>query len=325
MKYIEDYRASKILYNFLVSNKFKGKFILPANVCPIVPLTFIQAKVKFCIVDISESDLCLDQDLTKKLISNSREEYAGIFFVRTYGVDKKFDYFFEALKKINDQLIIIDDRCLAKPEPFLTHIYPADLVLFSTGYAKYVDIGEGGFAFFDDRKGFFNYKKIKTNFVGKDEYLILNDFKVFIASDCQYTKKREYLWLKNTSPSEDYIQKVEKCISHTVQHKKKLNTIYAEIIPDQYLLQKDFWHWRFTILVPSEKKKYILEELFSNQLFASSHYASLCHIFSNKRAPVAEKIHSSVINLFNDRYYTEHQAVTTANIIKRILDADDTI
>lgn len=53
--------------------------------------------------------------------------------------------FYTELKAINPELCIIDDRCLCKPE--LEDVVPekVDLVLFSTGYAKYVELSYGGF------------------------------------------------------------------------------------------------------------------------------------------------------------------------------------
>lgn len=45
-------RASTVLYKFLISNCRGYSFILPANVCPVVPLTFIKANIDFVFVDI---------------------------------------------------------------------------------------------------------------------------------------------------------------------------------------------------------------------------------------------------------------------------------
>lgn len=45
-------RASVVLYRFLVANCKDFHFLLPANVCPVVPLTFLKAKVDFSFVDI---------------------------------------------------------------------------------------------------------------------------------------------------------------------------------------------------------------------------------------------------------------------------------
>ena len=55
-------RASAILYNLLLSLEDPRPFLLPANVCPIVPLTFRKAGRPFCFVDIGGPDLSLDPE-----------------------------------------------------------------------------------------------------------------------------------------------------------------------------------------------------------------------------------------------------------------------
>ncbi len=57
MKTIKPPRASAILYNLLVSQKQTKPWLLPANICPIVPITFMKADVPFEFVDISSETL----------------------------------------------------------------------------------------------------------------------------------------------------------------------------------------------------------------------------------------------------------------------------
>ncbi|MFZ2800660.1 MAG: hypothetical protein WAZ30_10580, partial [Syntrophorhabdus sp.] len=52
-------RASGILYWFLKAYP-EGTYILPANICPVVPLTFRKAGVEFELLDINPGNLCLD-------------------------------------------------------------------------------------------------------------------------------------------------------------------------------------------------------------------------------------------------------------------------
>lgn len=60
-------RATVILYNFLRSNIRSGKFLLPANVCPIVPTTFLKAGLSFDFIDIDDTH-AMDQHLALKAI-----------------------------------------------------------------------------------------------------------------------------------------------------------------------------------------------------------------------------------------------------------------
>jgi dTDP-4-amino-4,6-dideoxygalactose transaminase len=62
-----------------------------------------------------------------------------------------------------------------------------------------------------------------------------------------------------------------------------------------------------------------MSEIYNNGLFASSHYGSLDGIFSNGCSPVAEKLHSMVINLFNDDNFDTEQAKRIVRIINLLL------
>jgi hypothetical protein len=74
-----------------------------------------------------------------------------------------------------------------------------------------------------------------------------------------------------------------------------------------------FQTWRFNISVKNKQR--ILDRIFSANLFASSHYASLADIMGEDQAPCAEGLAESVINLFNDHHFTPEQAEQTCKII----------
>ena len=93
MTILFEIRASTILYNFLKSNNFDGKFLLPANVCPVVPLTFLKARVPFEFVDISMTDLCIQQQAVLTLLKKD-PSYCGVLFVRTYCITRPYKSFF---------------------------------------------------------------------------------------------------------------------------------------------------------------------------------------------------------------------------------------
>ena len=157
-------RASVILYNVLFSLKKFGflkkdsVFLIPLNVCPIVPAVFLKAGVKFDFVDISLETLCIDETL---LIRRAIEDknIKGILFVKTYGTEYEPLEAFKIIKNKNKNIFLIDDCCLKAPDfDYDINKSLSDLVLFSTGYSKYVDIGWGGFGFLKDK--YFFVKKI---------------------------------------------------------------------------------------------------------------------------------------------------------------------
>lgn len=106
-------RASAILYNYLSGNHFDKPFLLPANVCPVVPLSFMKAGVGFEFIDIDESHAMSTE---KCLTAIEAGKYSGLVFVHAYG--KKYDNkeFYRAVKSLDQNLCIIDDCCLCIPE-----------------------------------------------------------------------------------------------------------------------------------------------------------------------------------------------------------------
>lgn len=135
-------RASAILFRFLKSRNFEKPFLLPANVCPVVPLSMMKAGVDYEFVDIDERHAMSEDLALEKLSSGS---YSGLLFVHSYGHYFDNKNFYAQIKCINSEICIIDDRCLCKPS-IEDEVPPnVDLALFSTGYAKYVELSYGGY------------------------------------------------------------------------------------------------------------------------------------------------------------------------------------
>lgn len=307
-------RASAILYRFIKSVTF-GTYILPANICPVVPLTFVKAGIPFEFVDIDCHTLCMDElQVIQKLMSKD-DVYAGIVFVRTYGYQYDTSKFFAAIKQIDDEFKIIDDKCLCSPdfEPLENNV---DLQIYSTGYAKPVDLGVGGFA------------KIKDEILLK-EYHQKADPKAYEMLEDQYKKSfsnnlkfespvSNWLEISDISLSdEEYFNKIEKQLELIKLHKQRINEIYIEKLKIKNHLKSDFNNWRFNLLV--ENKNQILQNIFQSGLFASSHYQPANLLFDDNHYPISEKLFTSVINLFNDFYFSEEQATKLCDVINKSL------
>jgi dTDP-4-amino-4,6-dideoxygalactose transaminase len=209
----------------------------------------------------------------------------GILFVKTFGIDFDIEPFYKKIKEFNKNIFIIDDMC-PSIQRFDCDINSswADLKLFSSGYSKFIDLGYAGYGFVDD-----SFKKI--------------------FEDKSQTK--EFLEYKNT-----ILQKIPKMI----QHKKELNEIYSNNIPNQYHLGNQYSNWRFSIMV--ENKQQILDEIFSiDGLFASSHYPQVDfdYVKNPKKNTNSDKIHNKIINLFNDFRYDKEKAYKTIDIINKLI------
>jgi hypothetical protein len=128
---------------------------------------------------------------------------------------------------------------------------------------------------------------------------------------------RDAPWLDTRPPEispREYRALAERGARESYERKRRINRIYAEGIPEPFRLEPRFQDWRFQVLV--EEKQRLLDSIFAAGLFASSHYADLTGIFSTGRSPVAAQLHARVVNLFNDRYYSEERAERTVALVR---------
>ena len=278
-------RAATVLYNVL-SNIKQKKFLLPLNVCPIVPDTFLRANKEFEFIDIDLETLCMDQDLAIQKIK-SDATIDGLLFVKTFGIELDIQPFFKQIKEINQDIFIIDDMCPCRQrfDYDIENSY-ADMALFSSGYSKYVDIGYGGYGFLQDKK---------FNAIFQDK-----------STDKEFLKYKEIILEKT-----ELMRK----------HKEELNTIYKTNIPKKCHLGEQFNDWRFSILV--EHKDAILEEIFKvDGLFASSHYPQVDYEYVDNpmQNSNTKKIHDKIVNLFNDFRFTKEKAYQVVDIINKYIN-----
>jgi hypothetical protein len=306
-------RASTILFNVLVSLHSSRPFLLPAHVCPIVPLTFLKAGQPFEFVDISEDSLCMDEESVLSRLRSGSGRYAGVLFVRTYGYMGHFSRFFKAVKSADPDLIVIDDRCLVFPEFEDTLPDGVDIILYSTGDKKPVELGFGGLGIL--REGI-PCPGSSLPFNPADLEILTRTYKTVVdrGERYQYTDSD---WLDTSRPSvalDRYRSLVESRSSGILRHKQALNRIYSRELPESVQLPEAYQTWRFNIRVPG--KEALLRRIFQEKLFASSHFAPLTGIFSGGEAPRARQLHERVVNLFNDHYFDEKRAIRLTRIIR---------
>ena len=278
-------RAATVLYNILSKIKNK-KFLLPLNVCPIVPDTFIKANIQFEFVDIDLDTLCMDEELVISKIQKDLN-IDGILFVKTFGVEFNIQTFYKKIKELNNDIFIIDDMCpcIQEFDYDIENSY-ANMALFSSGYSKYVDIEYGGYGFLKDSE-FKNLFQDKSN-------------------------DKEFIEYKKSILEKIKLMKI---------HKKELNDIYKTNIPQKYHLGEKFNNWRFSILI--DNKEAILKDIFKiDGLFASSHYPQVDFAYVKQyiQNSNTQKIHKKIINLFNDFRFTKEKAYKIVDIINKYTD-----
>jgi hypothetical protein len=304
-------RASAILYDILRSRPDRQPFLLPANICPIVPITFLKAGTPFEFVDISPDSLSMDLDLVEGLLKASAGRHAGILYAHTYGDPTTPSEFFRWAKDRWPGLVIVDDRCLCVPD-----LEPpeslADATLYSTGYAKIVDAGFGGLAFLQDE---FQYQHHGLAFNAVELQDLEAAYKRSVGRGSRF-EYRDSDWLQTESalPAwSEHVERIRQLLPATLAHRREINAVYNSLIPAELQLKPAFQLWRFNLQLAD--KDAVLGQIFEADLFASSHYRSLVGIMGEGTGSYASRLHMHVVNLFNDLHYTVEMAERTARII----------
>lgn len=306
-------RASAVLCNFLNSIEITKPFLLPSNVCPVVPLSFLKAGVDFDFVDIDSThamskDICLSKLRTG--------EYAGLLFVHAYGKEFDNNDFYATVKSIDKNLLIFDDRCLCLPD--ISEILPdnVDLQLFSTGYAKYVELSYGGFG----KSNLSGIKSVNLDYDNETEIKQQVYIKQCLKNHEKYNLDPNLPWI-DFSPlkmeKEEYFSIIEKKKIKVKQGKDIINEIYTKLLPKSIQVEKELNNWRYIIMVENQQE--VLKAIFEHNLFAGTNFPSVSYLFKGISSPVAEKEASHIINLFNDFRISEEQAIEICNVINKVL------
>lgn len=314
MQIVQAPRASAILYSLLVNRVDKSPWLLPANICPIVPITFLKAQVPFQFVDISPHTLQMDLEQAEELIM--KRKLGGLLYAHTYGEASTPNEFFGSVKRISPDLMVIDDRCLCVPDLAFDPANKADIQLYSTGYAKIVDLNFGGYAFLSET---INYQAVHLSFKPQDHEEIEKTYKVAVSRRARFAyQDNDWLETGTAIPTwDEYCRQIKNCLAGSLEHRASLNQVYATRLPEEIQLPAPFQTWRFNIRV--RNKQHILDGIFSSGLFASSHYASLAGIMDDGKAPEAEALGGSIVNLFNDHHFSLDQAERLCKIISENL------
>jgi hypothetical protein len=303
-------RAASILFNLLRSRPDARPWLIPANVCPIVPVTYAKAGVPFELVDVDPDTLHLDLERAAGRIQRGR--FGGLLYVHTYGEPSTPRQFFEHVKGLDPELLVVDDRCLCSPDLDEPPPSGADVVLYSSGYGKQVDLGAGGYAFLRDNV---EYRLVSLPFDAASYQALERSYKASIHERSPFTY-RDSDWLQTDSspvPWGYYRQQVADELNRWRAHRARLRQIYTQTLPLELQLPEPYQSWRFNVRLKDRPR--VVSAIFSAGLFASHHYASLTGIMGPGKSPHAECLADEVVNLFIDRHFTEDQATRTAALI----------
>ena len=302
-------RASAVLYTFLRKGLFNKPFLLPANVCPVVPLSFMKAGVDFEFVDIDETH-AISKGLALEKIKSGK--YAGLVFVHAYG--RKFDntVFYQDIKQQMPGFSIIDDRCLCQPEIEVNMPNNVDLVLYSTGYAKYVELSFGCYGI----TNLFKTSSEKFGYSEEEETKQQIYIKECLRDEKAYEFPADFPWLDCSQlqmTQDQYFDVIRKKLPVVQNQKERINRIYREELPKYIQWGEDYENWRFMISIDNREK--VLNSIFENDLFAGTNFPSVSWMFKQKRSNYAEKEAKHILNLFNDFRVNEEFAHRVCNVI----------
>jgi hypothetical protein len=322
MRLVYEARACSVLRNLLWSIRRKrGVFLLPANVCPVVPLTFLNVDRDFEFVDIGEDDLALDSERVQARLERRESPVLGVLHVRTYGALSDRTRSFAQWKRVDPTLMIIDDRCLCVPE-IEFDAQGADVVLFSTGYGKYVDLGYGGYAALSESVA---YHPADVPFVPAHAIAMTRLYQRHTrqrtrmvgtpACDAELERHRHWIPAEPIPNPVEYLASIQARLREVQERKARLNAIYRRIIPSSAQLGSQFDSWRFQVRVGD--KTAALESIFREGHFASGHYYPAPKLFGGDQCANTAQLHDEIVNLFNDLYIEEPQAKRVAEILTR--------
>jgi hypothetical protein len=249
-------------------------------------------------------------DLKRAEVRVKTRKFGGLLYAHTYGALSTPLDFFASIKQLAPELILVDDRCLCIPGFEIDT--PADLVLYSTGYAKIVELSFGGYAFAQDD---LEYQPSHLPFDPKDYAELEVSYKKALQAHEAFIY-HDSNWLETDAPMPawyDYRQQIKNELNGSLSHRAELNEVYRKLLPPEIQLPQAYQTWRFNVCVKNQA--HVLNAIFNAGLFASSHYASLAGIMAEGQAPIAEAFAGQVINLFNDHHFDIQKAEKICKLI----------
>lgn len=308
-------RASAVLYQFLRSKKFTKPFLLPANACPVVPLSFLKAGVDFEFVDIDDTH-AMSKELTKERVVSGK--YSGILFIHAYGKEYDNSTFYQELKDYDSGFCVIDDRCLCLPQQSGVLPDNVDLVLYSTGYAKYVDLLFGGYGIVSDSQCMAHCTPLPYS--EENESRQLTYLKECLSKGTAYELPADYPWLYVSAlpmAQEQYFDTIRQKIPAIRAQRDRINQIYRTHLPKNIQWGEDYNHWRFMVSVDNRDE--ILDAIFNSGLFAGANYPSVSYLFKKQPSPRTEEEARHTLNLFNNHKADDAFALKICDIINTYL------
>jgi dTDP-4-amino-4,6-dideoxygalactose transaminase len=292
-------RAATAIFLILKSENMENKKILyPANICyaTIYPALYAGCSPVFC--DVSKED----GNVTFKEICAYIDQVSAIVIPHMYGNPVRD---IEKIRTLCEEkgVLFIEDCASAMgailPEGICGSF--GDYSIFSTGYSKTIDIGNGGFLLTDrsickmqsiyEQLPVWN-QQIEENesFFSKLYRLIRNNWNQnldqYIWEGLKYNLKDVFLY---QYPQIDIkIQTAISGLEKTVDQRRREKELYQALIHETKDIKIYKFHdgavpWRFNLFVSQDKKHKIIDILLKQKVPVSDWYPDVTPIFGNHR------------------------------------------
>lgn len=324
-------RASTLIWQLCrsqIEQHGTSHWILPANICPAVPLALLGAGGSFVFVDIAPDTWCMDIREVRTLLP-SKPRPTAILYARTYGVSMRCYSDLAMLRQfVSDDVLLVDDQCSSLPPQTLDNNSSsvADATIFSTGYGKYADLGGGGFAFVASAD-----ELPPPPPVGSPEVFprlerawkksIVNGLPLYVDGTASAPSRKAALadpsWLGGPLvPWSSYESRISAALPEISMHKAEINAIYDDGLDFLNRPDSDRTSWRYNIVLSDAEV--VSGKIFEAGIFCSRHYYPAPFIFGFGRSyPSAELLASQILNLVNDRNITAGQAGAVVHTIRK--------
>ena len=311
-------RALGILSAYIDQRTDITTWFIPSNVCFSLPFLVISKNKHLEMFDFG-----FTSEIILKKIKEQKQPNTGIVLVNHFGMSWTQEEV-QSLSPYFNSVII--DACLSPPETHLPKSCNSDLLIFSTGKGKFVDLGYGAIG----------YCKVPLTIQPSSHpsqieihrrYEWLESFwKMALAggSVVDYSEVRKLPWIddgaEKLTNGESYFSQVVQQSSLEWNHRNTLNEIYQAIIGPDLAWNSKANLWRYHLWV--DKPEIVINALFDNGLFASRHYPN-----GAKRLGVsgsfesAELLENHIINLFNSTQVNSDFAEKCSQVVSRLLSS----
>lgn len=295
----------------------RRRVIVPANICyaAVYPILYAGFSPVFCDVRPEDGNVSMDCLRAKKDSS-----IGGLLVPHMYGNPVREMAEIRSFCNHNN-LFLIEDCASAMgaslPDGTKVGTF-GDYTIYSTGYAKTVDLGIGGVVTSNNGLNAFEKKEEElpdySRGIHESEQIFSSRYRQWRNSN-QRLKGSEwepfflhsdfhdlFLFKISSELKEQINDRIEKELDIEIKRHRNNNDFYCQYLQDVpairlYQYSKGAVPWRFSIIVPARKRRQIIESLLEKKIPVSDWYPSVVQLFDNSDPyPGVEGLGNSILN-----------------------------